>query len=74
MNFYSLYNILNEYGQALLNSLIEKFQKEEKGLNISTIEFYIKEFDKIKNKISNKDITTYSWKELERVSWFCCSS
>lgn len=65
MNFYRFYNILNEYGETLTQTLIEKFKKEQPGLSRQTIEIYIKDFEKIKNKIKNKDITTFSWKELE---------
>jgi hypothetical protein len=65
MNFYEFYSLLNEYGQALIQTLIEKFQKEDPSLTRDTIEMYIKDFEKIKNKLQNKDISTYSWENLE---------
>jgi hypothetical protein len=65
MNFYQLYNILNEYGQNLIETLTKKFQSESPGLSSTTIAGYIDKFDRIKNNLPNKDINTYSWKELE---------
>ena len=67
LNFYELYNILNEYGQNLINDLIEKFQKEEPSLTPNIIKNYIETFEKIKNNLEEKDITKYSWKELENI-------
>jgi hypothetical protein len=65
MNFYKLYNLLNEYGQSLIQTLIEKFKQEQPGLNSTIIRSYIDRFDRIKNNLTEKDITKYSWKDLE---------
>jgi hypothetical protein len=65
MNFYQLYNLINEYGQSLIETLIEKFQKEVPTLTPAIIKSYIDRFDRIKNNLQEKDITKYSWKELE---------
>jgi len=65
MNFYQLYNLINEYGQSLIETLIEKFQQEVPTLTPTIIRNYIDRFDRIKNNLTEKDITKYSWKELE---------
>jgi hypothetical protein len=65
MNFYKLYNLINEYGQSLIQTLIEKFQKEEPALTPTIIKGYIDRFDRIKNNLQEKDITKYTWKDLE---------
>jgi hypothetical protein len=65
MNFYQLYNLLNEYGQSLIQTLIEKFKQEEPALTPTIIRNYIDRFDRIKNNLPEKDITKYSWKDLE---------
>jgi hypothetical protein len=65
MNFYKLYNLINEYGQSLIETLTQKFQQEEPGLTPTIIRNYIDRFDRIKNNLPEKDITKYSWKELE---------
>jgi hypothetical protein len=67
MNFYQLYNLLNEYGQTLIQTLIEKFQQEVPTLTPTIIKNYIDRFDRIKNNLPEKDITKYSWRDLENV-------
>lgn len=57
--------MLNEYGQSLIQTLIQKFKQEEPTLTIPIIKNYIDRFDRIKNNLQEKDITKYSWKELE---------
>jgi len=60
---------LNEYSNKVINTLVDKFKQEEPSLETDVIKAYINRFDQIKSspKISNKDITKYSWKELETV-------
>jgi len=65
MNFYKLYNLINEYGQSLIETLTEKFQKEVPTLTPTIIRNYIDRFDRIKNNLQEKDITKYTWKQLE---------
>jgi len=65
MNFYQLYNLINEYGQSLIETLTQKFQQEEPGLTPTIIRNYIDRFERIKNNLPEKDITKYSWKDLE---------
>lgn len=65
MNFYELYHIINEYGENLITTLTEKFKKENPTLTPTIIRNYIDRFERIKNNLSEKDITKYSWKELE---------
>jgi uncharacterized protein YneR len=65
LNFYELYNLINEYGQSLIQTLIQKFQEEDQSLTITIIRNYIDRFERIKNNLPEKDITKYSWKELE---------
>jgi hypothetical protein len=65
MNFYKLYNLLNEYGQSLIETLTQKFKQEEPGLNSTIIRSYIDRFERIKNNLPEKDITKYTWKDLE---------
>ena len=62
MNFYKLYNLINEYGQSLIQTLVEKFQKEVPTLTPTIIRNYIDRFDRIKNNLTEKDITKYNWK------------
>ena len=57
--------MINEYGQSLIETLIEKFQKEVPTLTITIIRNYIDRFDRIKNNLQEKDITKYTWKQLE---------
>jgi hypothetical protein len=65
MNFYQLYNLINEYGQSLIETLTQKFQQEEPTLTPTIIRNYIDRFDRIKNNLEEKDITKYTWKDLE---------
>jgi len=65
MNFYELYQLINEYGENLITNLIEKFKKEEPGLTPTIIKNYIDRFERIKNNLPEKDINKYSWKDLE---------
>jgi hypothetical protein len=65
MNFYQLYNLINEYGQSLIETLTEKFQQEVPTLTPTIIRNYIDRFDRIKNNLEEKDITKYTWKQLE---------
>jgi hypothetical protein len=65
MNFYQLYNLINEYGQSLIETLTQKFQQEVPTLTPTIIRNYIDRFDRIKNNLPEKDITKYTWKQLE---------
>lgn len=65
MNFYEFYRLLNEYGQTLIQTLIKKFQEEVPTLTPTIIRNYIDRFENIKNNLPEKDITKYSWKQLE---------
>ena len=65
MNFYKLYQILNEYGEGVIQTLIKKFKQEDSGLTDDIIRNYIERFERIKNNLDEKDITKYSWKKLE---------
>jgi hypothetical protein len=65
MNFYQLYNLINEYGQSLIETLTQKFQQEVPTLTPTIIRNYIDRFDRIKNNLEEKDITKYTWKQLE---------
>lgn len=65
MNFYRFYQLINEYGENLKQTLIEKFLKEDPDLNPDIIRRYIDRFENIKNNLPEKDITKYSWKDLE---------
>jgi len=57
------------FSQKLVNNLIDKFKEQTPNLDDKTASFYIDRFQQIKDspKIQNKDITTYSWKELQEV-------
>ena len=59
--------ILNEYSTKIINQLIDRFKQEQPSLDTNIIQAYINRFTQIRNspKISEKDITKYSWKELE---------
>lgn len=61
--------ILNEYSAKIINQLIDKFKQEQPSLDTNIIQAYIDRFTQIRNspKVSEKDITKYSWKELETV-------
>ena len=65
INFYQFHKLLSEYGQNLVQDLIQKFQKEDAALTPEIIKIYIDKFEKIKNTLAEKDINKYSWKELE---------
>jgi hypothetical protein len=64
-----LTNILKEYSIGVVNKLKEKFKKENSALTDEIIEEYINRFDQLKSspKVERKDITTYSFQELEQV-------
>jgi hypothetical protein len=57
--------ILNEYKETLVQKLIEKFKAEQPNLTDDIIRRYIGDFKRVSSKLENKDITTYTWKELE---------
>jgi hypothetical protein len=59
--------ILNEYSDKIINQLVNKFKQEQPSLEPNVIQAYINRFSQIKGgpKIPEKDITKYSWKELE---------
>ena len=61
--------ILREYNEKLLNQIIKKFQEEAPGLDTNIIRIYINRFVQIKNSpnVTEKDITKYTWKQLETV-------
>lgn len=65
MNFYQFYKLLNEYGETLVQTLIDKFKKEEPALTPDIIKRYIDRFERIKNNLPEKDITRYNWSDLE---------
>lgn len=60
---------LNEYSTKIVSQLVNKFKQEQPNLDTNIIQAYIDRFTQIKNspKVSEKDITKYSWKELETV-------
>jgi hypothetical protein len=57
-----------EYTQKVINGLVLKFQSERKGLTQQQAEYYINKFDKVKSShlVTNKDINTYTFDELEK--------
>lgn len=60
--------LLNEeYSEKVLIKLVDKFKSENPEVDTETIQDYIKRFDQIKNgpNITNKDISTYTFDELE---------
>lgn len=60
--------LLNEeYSEKIVKQLVDKFKQEQPDEEESTIRDYINRFDKIKNgpNITNKDITTYTYRDLE---------
>ena len=62
----TIYSILlKEYSEGVMRKLIEKFKSEEPNLTDTIIISYIIEFKKISQKLENRDIMTYSWKDLE---------
>lgn len=64
-----LYKILLEYSDKLINNLIIKFKQENENLTDENIKYYIKEFEKRKDsdKIKEKDITKYTFEDLEKL-------
>jgi hypothetical protein len=58
---------LNEYSDKLINKLIDKWKAEDNSLEIDNIKAYIERFTQIKDsyRVTKKDITQYTWKELE---------
>lgn len=61
--------VLREYNEKLLNQITKKFQEEAPGLDTNIIRIYINRFIQIKNSpnVTEKDITKYTWKQLETV-------
>ena len=61
--------VLREYNEKLLNQIIQKFKGETPNLEEEIIRVYINRFVQIKNSpnVKEKDITKYSWKQLETV-------
>jgi hypothetical protein len=62
-------NFLTEYSQGTINKLTTKFKQENPSLSDNEIKTYINRFDSIKGNlpIDKRDITKYSWNELEQV-------
>lgn len=60
-------NLEELYGQKMVDQLIDKFQQENPDLDPQTINAYINRFQQVKDspKIVEKDITRYSWDDLE---------
>ena len=61
-------DFLAEYSQGTINKLISKFKQENPSLPDDDIKTYINRFDSIKGNlpIDKRDITKYSWDELEQ--------
>ena len=57
--------ILKEYSEGVMRRLIDKFKSEQSNLTDTIIISYINDFKKISQKLENRDIMTYSWKDLE---------
>jgi len=59
---------LNEYSQGIVNKLTAKFKQENPSLSDDDIKKYINRFDSIKGNlpVDKRDITKYSWNELEQ--------
>jgi len=57
--------LLKEYSEGVMRKLIEKFKLEQNNLSDAVIISYINDFKKISQKLQNRDIMTYSWKDLE---------
>jgi hypothetical protein len=62
-------DFLAEYSQGTINKLISKFKQENPSLPDDDIKTYINRFDSIKGNLptDKRDITKYSWNELEQV-------
>ena len=64
----TIYSILlKEYSEGVMRRLIDKFKTEQNNLTDAVIISYINDFKKISQKLENRDIMTYSWKDLENV-------
>jgi hypothetical protein len=62
----TIYSILlKEYSEGVMRRLIDKFKTEQNNLTDAVIISYINDFKKISQKLENRDIMTYSWKDLE---------
>jgi hypothetical protein len=62
----TIYSILlKEYSEGVMRKLIDKFKSEQSNLTDTIIISYINDFKKISQKLENRDIMTYSWKDLE---------
>jgi len=61
--------ILKEYSTKLIDVLVNKFNQESPNLEKDIIISYINRFVQIKNspRVLEKDITKYTWKQLETV-------
>jgi len=59
---------INEYSQSIINKLTAKFKQENPSLSDDDIKNYINRFDSIKGNlpVDKRDITKYSWDELEQ--------
>jgi len=64
-----LTSILKEYSIGVVNKLKEKFKKENSALTDDQIEYYINRFEELKSspKVEQKDITKYSFQQLEKL-------
>ena len=61
-------NVLNEYSDKIIAQLTAKFKSEKPDLDDNIIIAYINRFSQIKdNNVSQKDITKYTWNDLEKV-------
>jgi hypothetical protein len=61
--------LLLEYSNKIINQLVTKFKEENPDLASNIIVAYINRFKDIQNSpnVTEKDITKYSWKDLETV-------
>jgi hypothetical protein len=62
-------DLLNEYSDKIIAQLTSKFKAEKPDLDDDIIIAYIKRFSEIKDSpnVSQKDITKYTWSDLEKV-------
>jgi hypothetical protein len=62
-------DFLAEYSQGIINKLTSKFKQENPSLSDDEIKTYINRFDSVKGNLptDKRDITKYSWNELEQV-------
>ncbi len=60
--------ILFEYSERLVGSLVDRYVESNPEISPEIVRFYIKRFKEIKDSpnVTEKDITKYSWKELEK--------